>query len=399
MSGRRASTAPGELRATGMEKLERLLDFLEEHLDEEHVRRTERLHLDAMAFRPVRRLPLTLVWPPEDVEPFPYAEAFDDPAKMLYNELLRTVGGTSTYASALLGDDFPPHVRSNHGIGILSSLFGARCRIINDNMPWVEHMEPAELRKAVAGGVPDLEQALGKRVLDTHRFYLERLRGYPTCFRCVRVTHPDLQSPFDIAHLLMGNDVFLAVVDDPDFVHELLAVVTDTYIAFRSRIEALLTDQAEEGAIYLHGCLFGGRVLIKDDTAIINLSEGMHREFSKSYNDRIFAAFGGGSMHYCGPTRPWAHGAIDTPLLRGINYGNPELQDLAAEYAYWRERGVPILLWGDALCLEPKHRDFLGEVRSLGIRTGMTLAIRVRSRQEAQRVLARHLRESETGAP
>ena len=33
------------------------------------------------------------------------------------------------------------------------------------------------------GGVPDLEQALGRRVLDTHRFYLEKLRGYPKCSR------------------------------------------------------------------------------------------------------------------------------------------------------------------------------------------------------------------------
>jgi hypothetical protein len=39
-----------------MEKLDRLLGLLEERLDEEHVRRTERLHLDAMAFRPVPRL-------------------------------------------------------------------------------------------------------------------------------------------------------------------------------------------------------------------------------------------------------------------------------------------------------------------------------------------------------
>jgi hypothetical protein len=289
-----------------------------------------------------------------------------------------------------LKDDFPPHIRSNHGIGILSSLFGARCRIINDNMPWVEHMEPGALRAAVGKGVPDLDQALGARVLGTYRFYLEKLKGYPKCYRCVRITQPDLQGPFDIAHLLMGNDVFFSVVDEPDLVHELLAVVTETYIAFRNLIDPLLTDRAGDGAVYLHGCLFGGMVLIKDDTAIINLSEQMHRSFSKAYNDRIFEAFGGGSLHYCGPTRMWAHGAIDNPDLRGVNHGNPELQDLAAEHAYWSGRKVPLLLWGDSLCLEPKDRPFLDDIRSLGIRTGMTLAIRVKNRDEARRVLDRH---------
>jgi hypothetical protein len=376
-----------------MEKLDRLLGFLEERLDEEHVRRTERLHLDAMAFRPVPRLPLTLVFPPDDVTPFPYAEAFDDPEKMLYNELIRTVGGTSTYASVRIRDDFPPHVRSNHGIGILSSLFGASCRILNDTMPWVEHLEPAVLRKAVARGVPDLEQSLGKRVLETHRFYLEKLRGYPKCSRCIRITQPDLQGPFDIAHLLMGNDVFIAVVDEPGFVHELLAVISDTYIGFRKLIDPQLTDGAGEGAVYLHGCLFGGKVLLKDDTAIINLSAEMHREFSKAYNDRILEAFGGGSFHFCGPSRNWAHDAINGPWLRGVNYGNPEMQDLAAEYAYWRDRRVPILLWGDSLRLQRQDGSVLDRVRSAGICTGMTLAVRVNDENEARAVLAAHRRE------
>jgi hypothetical protein len=373
-----------------MEKLDRLLGFLEERLDEEHVRRTERLHLDAMAFRPVPRLPLTLVFPPDDVTMFPYAEAFDDPAKMLFNELIRTVGGTSTYTSVRIGDDFPPHVRSNHGIGILSSLFGAGCRILNDTMPWVDPLEPAPLRKAVARGVPDLEQALGKRVLDTHQYYRETLAGYPKCSRCIRITQPDLQGPFDIAHLLMGNDVFLAVVDQPDFVHELLAVITGTYVAFRKLIASQLTDGAGDEAVYLHGCLFGGKVLIKDDTAIINLSEEMHREFSKRYNDRIFAAFGGGSFHFCGPSRAWAHGAVDSPWLRGVNFGNPEMQDLAAEHAYWRNRKVPILLWGDSLRLQRQDGSVLDQVRSAGIRTGMTLAVRVNDEKEARAVLEAH---------
>jgi hypothetical protein len=373
-----------------LEKLDALLDFIEGNIDEEHVRGTERLHLDAMAYRPVSRLPLTLIYPPDDIELFPYEEAYADPEKMLFNELVRTVGGTSTYAAVRLKDDFPPHIRSNHGIGILSSLFGARCRIINGTMPWVEHMALDEIRKVIGKGVPDLSQALGKRVLDTHHYCLEKLKGYPKSFRCVRITQPDLQGPFDIAHLLMGNDVFLAVVDYPDLVHELLAVVTDTYIAFRKKVDPLLTDRAGDGAVYLHGCLFGGKVLLKDDTAMVNLSQEMHREFSKTYNDRILEAFGGGSVHYCGPSRPWAHEAVGSPWLRGVNCGNPELQNLAEEFAHWSKRKVPILLWGDSLRLQRQEGSVLDTVQSLGIRTGMSLAIRVNDEAEARAVLDRH---------
>jgi hypothetical protein len=375
-----------------MDKLDALLDYLEENIDEEHVRKTERLHLDAMRYGSVPRLPLTCVFKPEGVELFPYEEAFNDPEKMLYNELVRTVGGTSTYTSVLVKDDFPPHIRSNHGVGIIASLFGAECKIFNNTMPWVEHLGYEELKKVASRGVPELYQALGKKVVDTHRFYLEKLKGYPKCFRCIRITQPDLQGPFDIAELLVGGDIFLGVYDYPELLHELLSVITETYIAFRKSLDPLLTDSASDDFVYLHGCLFGGKVLIKDDTGMANLSEEMYREFSKAYNDRIIEAFGGGSMHYCGPPKDWTHGALDTPLLRGINFGNPEMHDLAKEHAYWRERRVPVLLWGDSLKLERFDRDFLDEIEKLGIRTGMTLALIVKDKAEAQSMLEKQCR-------
>jgi hypothetical protein len=371
-----------------MKTLDELLDFIEGHIDEDHVRAVEQLHLAAMAFKPVQRLPLTLIYPPADIELYPYAEAWDDPEKMLFNELVRTVGGTSTYTSVLIKDDFPPHVRSNHGIGILASLFGARCKIINDNMPWVEHMELDAIKQAIRNGVPELEAALGQRVTETHQYMIEKLKKYPKCSRCIRISQPDLQGPFDIAHLLIGNDVFTGTYDFPELLHELLAVITDTYIAFRRHIEPLLTDRAGEQAVYVHGCLYGGKVLLKDDTAIVNLSEGMYREFSKPYNDRIFETFGGGSMHYCGPSRTWTQTAIDNPWLRGVNYGNPEQQDLAALYHFWADRQVPNLLWGDSLRGQRlTDRNYLAEINTLGIRTGMTLALRVDSHEEALSVL------------
>jgi len=53
-----------EGKGRSMEKLDALLDFIEGHIHEEHIRRTERLHLDAMAYLPVPHLPLAMVFPP-----------------------------------------------------------------------------------------------------------------------------------------------------------------------------------------------------------------------------------------------------------------------------------------------------------------------------------------------
>lgn len=374
-----------------MQKLDELLDFLENNIDDEHLKNVEKLHLDAMNCKDVPYLPLTLVYPPEGVKPFPYEEAFYDPEKMLFNELISTVGGTSTYNSVRLNDHFPLQIRSNHGIGILASLFGAECKIVNNNMPWIEHLEFSEIKELISKGVPDLDKGLGKRVIDTHKYYIDRLKEYPKCSRNIRITQPDLQGPFDIAHILIGGDIFYGVYDYPDIIHELLDIITNTYIEFRRKIDGLLTDSAGDDAVYLHGCIFGGKVLIKDDTAMINLSEEMHCGFSKQYNDKIFEAFGGGSHHFCGLSRPWHFKNIDSPWLKGVNYGNPEMQNLSEVYKFWSERKIPNLLWGDTLCGYRMDYDYLEEVQRLNIKTGMSLAIRVDSFEEARNVLKKHI--------
>ena len=47
-----------------------------------------------------------------------------------------------------------------------------------------------------------------------------------------------------------------------------------------------------------------------------------------------------------------------------------------------------------SLCGEPLDRAFLGDISSLGIRTGMTLAIRVNDHEKARAVLEQHRRTS-----
>jgi len=368
-----------------MEKLDILLEFLEENVDLNHIREVERIHLDTIEYKEVDYLPLSVIFPiDERFTPFPYVETFDDPEKMLFNELLWSF--SSIYNSVQLKDHFPFHIRSNHGVGILASLFDANWKIIDNNMPWVDHLEIKKIKALITKGVPNFYRGIGKKVIETYKYFNDKLKEYPKCFQAIHISQPDLQGPFDIAHLLIGKDIFYKVYDEPEILHELLEIITETYINFRKFIDSLLTDQAGKRAVYVHGCIYGGKVVVKDDTAVINLSSEMYDEFSKPYNEKILEAFSGGSLHYCGEERQWHFESLNSKWLKGINYGNPEMHNLKTLYKYWGKNNVPILWWG-----YNQNYGFIDEVYRLKISTGITLATKAESFTQAKKILESHI--------
>ncbi len=372
------------------DKLKRLLNHMEENIHLKHVEAVERLHLRSLEYQEVPCLPLTISFPPpSSYELFPYEEAFYSPEKMLYNELIWSF--SSNLNSIELKDHFPLQIRSNHGVGIIASLFGAECKIINNNMPWIEHFkDEKEILDVIEKGIPEFTMALGFRVLETHRYYIHVLKEYPKCFKAIHITQPDLQGPFDIAHLLVGPQIFYQLYDNPKMIHKLLELITQTYIEFRRFIQPYLTDKAGNDAVYVHGGIYGGQIIIKDDTAAINLSEDMYNEFSKQYNEKIFKAFGKGSLHHCGPGRPWHFKSFTCQNLAGINYGNPEDHSLKESYEYWKKQDIPIIWWGNG-----QGRLFLQEVWDLNIKTGMSLVAKANSLEHAREFLNKYLQRGE----
>ncbi|MHB8277076.1 MAG: uroporphyrinogen decarboxylase family protein [Candidatus Humimicrobiaceae bacterium] len=368
-----------------IEKLERLLDYIEENIDIGHVEEVEKLHIDAINYKSVPYLPLSLLCPLDDKYPlFLYIDAYNNPEKMLYNELLWSF--LSNLNNVRIKDYFPMQIRSNHGVGIIASLFGVSCKVINDNMPWVDHFNnDEEILNIIENGIPKFDSALLHKVLLAHQCYIEILRKYPKCFKAIHITQPDLQGPFDIAHLLVGEKIFYVVYDNPKLIHRLLGLITETYIGVRNFIEPYLTDKAGADAVYVHGSIYRGRVVIKDDTAAITLSREMYNEFSKYYNEKIFKAFQAGSLHHCGQERSWHFSSFDCENLAGMNYGNPEMHELKKTYDFWKERKVPIIWWG-----YNQDYSFLNEVYNLNIKTGMSLAAKVNNLKEAKEILKKH---------
>jgi uroporphyrinogen decarboxylase len=112
----------------------------------------------------------------------------------------------------------------------------------DDDIPWVGHgwvADDADLRRLEA--MDFVRSGLNARQLDFRRRMIEVADKYPVRFLGGPVFHPGANpslthtsdGPFGVAGDLMGQtDLFLAVKERPDFVRELLRIVTDKLIAW-----------------------------------------------------------------------------------------------------------------------------------------------------------------------
>ena len=285
--------------------LRRIADLI----DPRHVRETERLQRGVWTHQPVERIPVVLHrCTPPDWPAYPYRETFENPDKMLWNQLLEARIG------AELRDDRMLNVRVNYGLATVPSLFGAKVRV-DDATTWVEPLHGSEaIREMVDRGMPDLTAGLGGKALETEAYFRDILHEHGLAPH-VHMFQVDSQGPWDIACLLWGEEIYLALSDEPDLVHALLDLIVETSIAFVKRQKAILGEPLDE--MYHWWYWVPGGVRVVDDTSI-TLSPAMYTEFSRPYNQRIFSAFGNGYIHYCGHGLQSQDLRMATPGLVGI---------------------------------------------------------------------------------
>jgi len=295
-----------------------ILDWLENNIDNDHMKRVKNRHITALKFEALDKPVAQIGFPIEGLDPYAYIETYGDMEKMLYNELVAFV------PSVALKDDGILSIRSNFGVGTMPSLFGTTDQIMDDDTkPWVNHMSEDEIKRILDMGLPDFENGYGKKMRNIYSYYREVLSKYPKCEKHIHLCQPDMQGPFDIAHLLMGSNIYYAIYDDPETVHKLLSLITDTYVLFLNGFNPLLTDKfcSEEKNYCFQGqYIWGGNVVIRNDTAV-NLSKEHYLEFAKPYDERILADVGGGSVHFCGRADQWIEAMFATKNIGGINFG------------------------------------------------------------------------------
>lgn len=256
-----------------------------------------------------------------------------DSRKMLASQLRGMV------EVAYAGAESVPSVRANMGCGIFPTLLGVKQELFDDKMPWVqEHLSREQLKKM---GPEDLKLSDEfKAGLEHMAFIVDKLEGTG----CL-VFPMDLQGPMDVAHLVYGDAIFYDLYDDPDFVHHLLDLSCEAIIMGME--ECLKIIPGSEQQIAHYNCLViprnKGGIKISEDTSTL-LSKDHVEEFVVPHTERVLSHFGGGYIHYCGHNEHLFNAFISSPLVIGLNLGNPEKHDM--EYVLGRCRDTGKVYYG-----------------------------------------------------
>lgn len=273
------------------------------------------------------------------------------------------------YVSDLLaeGVGMRPCVRCNYGTGILPTVLGCELFAMpreTDTLPTALPMGADRARLLVAAGVPDIRAGLGASVFDCADRFAEVFRAYPGLARHVDFYHPDLQGPVDVAEVVWGSELFLAFCDEPDLVQRFLALITATYAAFMR--EWFRRVPPVDGTATHWGFRHGGQLMLRNDS-LMNMSGAMYTEFVQPQDERLFAAFGGGAIHFCGRADHYIAALSRTRGLAAIHLSQPHLNDMENIYRHTVDRGIKLLglLWPTVAAARAAGRPLRGLVQSL----------------------------------
>jgi len=265
-------------------------------------------------------LPIILSAPvPEEREfgHYDMVEQFRHPERMLVEQIWGLVGLSRACSDAQLS------VRANFGTGFLASVFGLRQEVFPDKMPWLKERLPKE---RIASLHPeDLGEISGAglipKAVHYYRFFASQSKGRFGLYL------PDTQGPFDLAHLIRGDEIFTDLHDDPGFVRHLLSLCTKVYVEASLFLKRVIGEPPERG---LHYTLWmeGGGVRVCEDTSTL-ISASHYERIVLPFLREALKPFGGGWVHFCGRGHHLIEVYLEVPEVKGINLGNPELYDFS----------------------------------------------------------------------
>ncbi|HCE43851.1 MAG TPA: hypothetical protein DET40_09915 [Lentisphaeria bacterium] len=244
----------------------------------------------------------------ETIPDYDLQQIFTDKAKMLCRQArgaISTANGRS---------DSVPSIRPNLGTGIMLACLGLEQETYPDKMPWLHERLTKE---QVSMLTPDDIKPQGSfaRGLEMMSYFKETMGD------TLPIYVMDTQGPFDLAHLMMGDDIFLELYDDPAFVHHLMNICLELGIkAHRWMKEAIgepMTSLHHSNAIYSDS--FGIRIC-EDTTAL--LGDEQIREFAIPYSRKLARAFGAAWVHYCGYNEALTNAILEQPEFKVLNFGH-----------------------------------------------------------------------------
>ena len=363
-------------------KLSELLKSLENQLNLEVQNRIEDRHLKALNWEPVDKLPLVITYPyPKSarIKPFPHREIFDNPEKMLFNELVHAFD-TSIFLHSEINDDLPFTIRANFGTVVVASLFGAKVEQREDNPPWVRHFETMDGFNTIFNRDPlDFSQGICPQIIGRYKFYQGVLADFPNLQKCIKIVLPDLQGPLDTLELLRGSGIYEDFIMDPEMVDKGLRLVAEAQVGLAKHLQQYTTD-GSNGFTHQHAVTIKGNLLIRNDSAIM-ISPDMYADQVASHDEYVLREMGGGSIHSCGKIDFNIPEIFKLNSINSFDFGQSYLNDVDAVYPLARESKIPIIRF------RPNKEELISGDIMKRFSTGVSLVYDASSFEEAKLVM------------
>ena len=209
-----------------------------------------------------------------------------------------------------IGDDRVPTVRVQFGTAQVAAAFGCRIVVPENNLPAAGNHVLAEAADVYDLAIPSLNAGWYGKLAEWTELWKENLP------EGIHIQHPDIQSAFNSAHLIRGNDILTDFYDHPDEVAALLDKVTTFMIKIAGHTKAQISNDQEW--FFDWGSLWRGFARISN-CSMQMLSPEFYREHVLPHDTRFFEAVGGGRMHYCGITDAVFDEFFRVPSITGFD--------------------------------------------------------------------------------
>ena len=168
----------------------------------------------------------------------------------------------------------------------------------DDNTSWARALHSTEkVKEFIAKGVPDFSCGQYAKIEEFQGVYQKYLDAHGLS-DVLHIFQASNQGPFDLAQMIWGEEIYTAMYDEPETVHELTELCTLASIDFVKRQKRMLKETDKDYFYHWQYKVKGGGRVINDLQN--NISPQMYKEFVAPYVERFFAELGGGYEHYCG---------------------------------------------------------------------------------------------------
>lgn len=284
-----------------MENLKNYLQLGDYHLKrfENVYNRYKKLYLD-----PEICEPMFIINTPIE-EQSSWEERLADPRIMLKEEL------NAIRPHLEIEDDRVPTVRVQFGTAQVAAAFGCEIFIPPNSLPAAGSHVIKDSKDVYKLDKPSLEAGWYGKLKEYTEFYLENLP------EGVHIQHPDIQSPFNTAHLIRGNDILLDFYDDPDAVDVLLDKVTDYMIDLTFYLKDMISEDKEW--FFDWGALWKGVARISNCSMHL-ISPELYKKHVLPRDIRFLQTIGGGRIHYCGTSDKVIDEFFKNTAVTGLDY-------------------------------------------------------------------------------